>query len=362
MNCILSTGIQSRVSKAPIVVAMSGLARVWKIWVIFFLLHCAELVEGLNVPRVRPRPLTKVQLSPISQDLLSSFTALGGSFIWLKVWVTLAKEKKIDTKLSRKIIHWYVLLIYMTLLSLPTLMFTNLPLRSNHSGSAPLFICLWPLYSSGELQSRVIASLVPLIQMGRLAAAAGAGAGLKETNTAQKMTPVVDSANANDVSELANAISRSGDRREALGGPFIYTVVLFLCTLFGFRESPASVVAVTQMAAGDGLADIVGRRWGTVKWPFSSSKSIAGSAAFVVGAFTVSTALLLLLNTTGCMSFDATSKWPQLFLVSVLCALVELVPLGKSTTLPMSFVSGTFISWFSSHISLHTSLLTTPIL
>jgi len=58
--------------------------------------------------------------------------------------------------------------------------------------------------------------------------------------------------------------------------------VLLFATLFSFRESAVGVVAVTQMAVGDGLADIVGRRFGKVKWPFSRNKSLVGSAAFVV--------------------------------------------------------------------------------
>ena len=39
----------------------------------------------------------------------------------------------------------------------------------------------------------------------------------------------------------------------------IYTTVLFLCTVFFFRDSPIGVVAMSQMAAGDGIADIIGR-------------------------------------------------------------------------------------------------------
>ena len=65
------------------------------------------------------------------------------------------------------------------------------------------------------------------------------------------------------------------------------------------------------MAAGDGLADIVGRRWGTVKWPFSASKSYAGTAAFVVGAFVVSTAVLGLMSATGCLALDVPHFLPQ---------------------------------------------------
>lgn len=35
--------------------------------------------------------------------------------------------------------------------------------------------------------------------------------------------------------ELVAAVSRTGNRREALGGPLIYSIVLFLGTLLFFR-------------------------------------------------------------------------------------------------------------------------------
>merc|ERR1712232_1395707 len=87
-------------------------------------------------------------------------------------------------------------------------------------------------------------------------------------------------------SDLAGAISRSGDSKEALGGPLIYCVILLFFTLFSWTDSPIGIVSIATMAVGDGLADLVGRRLGsTNKWFFNKSKSMAGSAAFVAGAF-----------------------------------------------------------------------------
>lgn len=82
----------------------------------------------------------KHAIDPINQDVISSCIALGGSAVWLKIWLQLAKDGKIDPRLSRKIIH---------------------------CGSAPLFICLWPLYSSNDLLSRAIAASIPLVQITR---------------------------------------------------------------------------------------------------------------------------------------------------------------------------------------------------
>ena len=78
------------------------------------------------------------------------------------------------------------------------------------------------------------------------------------------------------------------------------------------------------------------RRYGSLKWPFSEKKSYAGSAAFVVGAFTVCAILLSLLSATGSLAgFDVASKLPHLLLISVICALVELIPIGQHSSLPL---------------------------
>lgn len=67
-----------------------------------------------------------------------------------------------------------------------------------------------------------------------------------------------------------------------------------------------------------------------MKWPFSEKKSYIGSAAFVISAFAVCAILLSFLSATGFLvGFDVMSKLPQLLLISVLCALVELIPIGE---------------------------------
>lgn len=73
---------------------------------------------------------------------------------------------------------------------------------------------------------------------------------------------------------------------------------------------------MTQMAVGDGLADIVGRKWGSVKWPFSKSKSLVGSGAFLLGSFTISAALLLLLQVMSYKGEVLILKFFTTFLIS----------------------------------------------
>ncbi len=253
-----------------------------------FALSFRSLKKSENVIR----SLTKLNI--VNEDVGMSIFAFGASTAWIKIWTTLAKKGLIDPKLSRKIIH---------------------------TGSAPLFMCLWPFYSNTD-DAKYIAAIVPFAQLCRLLYA-----GLNTNNTTN---------NKIETNELVGAISRSGDQKEALGGPLIYTIALVIATAIFFKSSPIGIVAITQMAIGDGVADIFGRKFGKVKWPFSKSKSYIGTLAFITFAFTVSVGMLSLFTFTGSLDIDVMNKLPQILLISVLCALIELIPVGDDNiTVPI---------------------------
>lgn len=201
-----------------------------------------------------------------------------------------------------------------------------------HTLSAPLFILVWPLFSNAY-GARVFASIVPLMNALRLYLA-GTG------SSADKSVDEKNSAGGSE-NELAQAISRSGDAEEALGGPFVYVMVLLFFTFFCFTDSPVGVVAIATMAAGDGLADLVGRRFGSNnKWPFNTDKSVAGSAAFVSGALVASFGLISWLTGFGVMDplhLSTLDLFGRLLFISVVCAAVELIPTGDDNySVPLS--------------------------
>lgn len=238
----------------------------------------------------------------LGRDVACALFGLVGATLWLKLWTILAARGAVDPKLSRKVVH---------------------------SGSAPLFMLTWPFFS-GHPRARYVAALVPTAFMCRLLLAR------------QGKQP-----------ELVKAISRSGDSKEATGGPFLYVLVLIATTLVAWRDSLISVVAISEMALGDGLADIVGRRFGkTGKWPafFAKgggvqSKSYAGSAAFAAGGFLGSLGLAAWFAKFGCLNLAGfTSSSPaaawlspaphtgslvaKVAVLSLVTACVELLPLG----------------------------------
>mmetsp|Transcript_58822 Transcript_58822/g.175030 ORF Transcript_58822/g.175030 Transcript_58822/m.175030 type:complete len:105 (-) Transcript_58822:439-753(-) len=94
------------------------------------------------------------------------------------------------------------------------------------------------------------------------------------------------------------------------------------------------------MAAGDGVADLIGRRFGkNNKWFFNQSKSVAGTTAFAVAAFLTSTALAWWLGHAGAltlpMAFEDVTV--RIAAISIVCAFVELIPFGDDNwTVPLS--------------------------
>lgn len=138
---------------------------------------------------------------------------------------------------------------------------------------------------------------------------------------------------------LVAAVSRSGNPSEVLGGPLYYCFILLAATLFGWSHSIVALIAICQMAAGDGFADIVGRQFGSVKWPWSKQKSYAGSLGFVVGACCVTLPLIAWFHQAGCIQIGALEAALPVAVISVVCALVELIPWADDNfTVPLAAV------------------------
>ena len=73
-------------------------------------------------------------------------------------------------------------------------------------------------------------------------------------------------------------------RGELLRGPLYYVLIMAAVTVTYWRESATGLLVIALMCGGDGLADIVGRRFGAAKLPHNHNKSWAGSLAMFLGA------------------------------------------------------------------------------
>lgn len=184
------------------------------------------------------------------QDTVAFGLTLGLCLVWLRLVDALAQRGLLEQRLSRKIIH---------------------------IGAGPLFVACWNLFSSAAY-ARYVVALVPLaitLQFGLV------GLGVLPDAAAVK------------------ALTRTGNPREILRGPLYYGIIFVVCTCVFWLDSPVGIVALMLMCGGDGLADVVGRRWGRAKLPFNREKSWAGSAAMFLGGYGLALVFTLLLTAWG---------------------------------------------------------------
>jgi phytol kinase len=170
------------------------------------------------------------------RDIPALVLTLGAALIWLRINDFAAHRGWIDSRLSRKIIH---------------------------IGTGPLFVLCWLLFSPFPW-ARALAALTPLLITIQFTLV---GLGI-----------------LNDPAAV-EAMSRTGDRREILRGPLYYGIVFVVLTLAFWLDSPSGVTALMMVCGGDGLADILGRRFGKAKLPWNRDKSWVGSAGFFFGGW-----------------------------------------------------------------------------
>jgi phytol kinase len=210
------------------------------------------------------------------QDIVALFITFVVALGWLRVNDVLAQRRVFSRDLSRKLIH---------------------------IGTGLLFILCWMLYSN-EGQSRWLAALVPGMITLQFALI-GFGV-IKDEGAVQ-------------------AMSRTGDRRELLYGPLQYGIIFVLMTLLFWLDSPVGIVVLVILCAGDGLADIIGRRFGGVRLPINPRKSWAGSIAMAVAGFAVAWGYLALFTQWGVFQMSLTAALVPLALISLTATLIEAV-------------------------------------
>ena len=168
----------------------------------------------------------------------------------------LQKKEKLPTVVTRKLVHLLV---------------------------GPVFLATWLLYS-GEWYSRFFAAVVPIMFV-LLFYAIGSG---KMKNEA-----------------FVASMSRSGDASELLKGTLYYAAIILVVTLLWFYipangvsyANPTALIIIGCLAGGDGMADMVGRRFGKHKYHVSGSeKSVEGSFGMFIGSVIFSLVLLAIFS------------------------------------------------------------------
>ncbi|CAA6670510.1 unnamed protein product [Spirodela intermedia] len=177
--------------------------------------------------------------SSLFRDAGATVLVMVGAYALVRAFDVLTARKIVDQKVSRKVVH--VL-------------------------SGILFMSSWPIFSS-SLEARLFASLVPLLNCLRL---------------------VIYGFSLATDEGLIKSVTREGKPEELLRGPLYYVLVLMFCALIYWRDSPVGVIALSMMSGGDGVADIMGRKFGAIKLPYNKQKSWVGSICMFASGFSLS--------------------------------------------------------------------------
>jgi dolichol kinase len=89
-------------------------------------------------------------------------------------------------------------------------------------------------------------------------------------------------ADVND--EAVKTMTRTGDRRELLKGPLYFVIVATICGTL-FYKTFEGVLAMAVLGWGDGMAPVIGSRYGKIKYKILSQKSLEGSLTMFASAF-----------------------------------------------------------------------------
>ncbi len=214
----------------------------------------------------------------LSNNILAAVLTLLIALAWLRLNDYAAHRAWMSSSLSRKIIH---------------------------IGTGPIFVACWLLFQNTP-SARYLAALIPLAITAQFILV-GTGV-IKDPSAVQ-------------------AMSRTGDRREILRGPLFYGLIFVLLTIIYWYDSPIGMVALMLMCGGDGLADIIGRRYGKAKLPWNTAKSWAGSAGMFVGGWVTSIFILALFVWAGIFPTPLISYLLPLGIIALVGTIIESLPL-----------------------------------
>jgi dolichol kinase len=219
--------------------------------------------------------------------------------IVVRVNAAIEESGKLSTNVTRKVIHIFV---------------------------APIGLIAMMLFSGG-IFSRWLALLVPAM-FALLFLAIGTGRIVNE--------------------DFVKSMSRSGDPRELLGGTLYYVLMFCVVTILWFYvpvtgiagATPAAVVIFGCVAGGDGLADVIGRKYGgDRKFGIGGAeKTVMGSVGMFIGSFLFSYVLTFIYSLE--VGFDMVALIIPILVISLIATIVEAItPRGLDNwTVPIAVI------------------------
>jgi phytol kinase len=228
--------------------------------------------------------------------ILAMVLTFAAAIAWLRVMDFAAHQGWIESRLSRKIIH---------------------------IGTGPIFVLCWLMFP-GEWYDRYLAALVPgliTIQFALI------GTGIIKDEASVK------------------AMSRTGDPKEILRGPLYYGIMFVLLTIIFWKDSPVGMTALMIMCGGDGIADVVGRRFESAKLLHSPDKSVAGSLGVFIGGWLLATFVLGVYVAAGVFAGPFTVYLLPLTVIALVSMVIESLPFRDVDNITVT-VAAALLGWF----------------
>ncbi|MFH0733918.1 MAG: phosphatidate cytidylyltransferase [bacterium] len=100
---------------------------------------------------------------------------------------------------------------------------------------------------------------------------------------------------ADENDEAVKTMTRTGNKKELLKGPLYFTIIMSFLGTFFYRQEIA-VISMGILGWGDGLAPIIGKKFGTIKYKVFVEKSLQGSISFFIFGFLGAVLLLSVLH------------------------------------------------------------------
>ncbi len=225
-------------------------------------------------------------MNPFLALILTFAAAIG----WLRLMDLFAHQGWIESRLSRKIIH---------------------------IGTGPIFVLCW-LFFPDVWYARYLAALVPFAITVQFALT---GLGVIKDEASVK------------------AMSRTGDPKEILRGPLYYGIMFVLLTLVFWKDSPIGMTALMMLCGGDGIADVIGRRFKSPKLFHSPQKSVAGSLGVFFGGWILSMFILAIYSWLGYFPGTFSHFVIPITIIAIASTIIESFPQKDIDNISVTLIS-----------------------
>jgi phytol kinase len=230
-------------------------------------------------------------------NFIAMFLTFAAAMAWLRLMDFFAHQGWIESRLSRKIIH---------------------------IGTGPIYVLCWLLFKDTP-DARWLAAIVPLAITVQFALI-GLGVIKDEASVA--------------------AMSRTGDRREILRGPLYYGIAFVVITIIFWKNSPVGMTALMMMCGGDGIADVIGRRFKSAKLAYSPEKSVAGSLGVFFGGWILAAFVLAVYTWAGVFTRPFAQYLLPLTIIAAISTVIESFPqkdVDNITVTLAAIIAGVFL-------------------